>query len=140
MKLTQAVAKNPITQHFLRQAQRHHKYPEQEVCQGQGCHKPVLDILQREVGEDGDDDEEVADDDHGHDENADNADEDDLIDLLEAFKSLEEYKYVQIRSELNCQTLVYHNPSDILLKAMVTAEKPIRTHSFQKRIRRLRYR
>ena len=78
MKLTQAVAKNPITQHFLRQAQRHHKYPEQEVCQGQGCHKPVLDILQREVGEDGDDDEEVADDDHGHDENADNADEDDL--------------------------------------------------------------
>ena len=58
------------------------------------------------------------------------ADEDDLIDLLEAFKSLEEYKYVQIRSELNCQTLVYHNPSDILLKAMVTPEKPIRTHSF----------
>ena len=58
------------------------------------------------------------------------ADEADLIDLLEAFKSLEEYKYVQIRSELTCHPLVYHNPSDILLKAMVTPEKPIRTHSF----------
>lgn len=58
------------------------------------------------------------------------ADHRDLMCLLESFQALKGYKYVEIRSELNHPTKIYNTPSKILHKAMVTPDKPIRTHSF----------
>ena len=58
------------------------------------------------------------------------ADEDDLLVLLEAFNELSDYKYVQIRSELNQQNLIYFDPRELLKSAVVSEENPIRTHSF----------
>ena len=58
------------------------------------------------------------------------ADESDLLDLLEAFKEFDDYKYVQMRSELNETTKIYHDPSKVLPEALASPGKPYRTHSF----------
>ena len=58
------------------------------------------------------------------------ADEDDLLVLLEAFNELNEYKSVQIKSELNQQNLIYFDPRELLKLAVVSEENPIRIHSF----------
>ena len=42
------------------------------------------------------------------------ADERDLLTLLEAFKELGNYKYIQLRSELNKENLIFDDPVELL--------------------------
>ena len=68
MDLAPELAKEPVAHDLLGQAERHDEDAEGQVGQGQGGHKPVLDALQGVLEEDGDDDDGVAADDHGHQE------------------------------------------------------------------------
>lgn len=58
------------------------------------------------------------------------ADEIDLLTLLEAFKDLGNYKYVQMRSELNKENLIFDDPVELLPFAVVSADAPVRVTSF----------
>lgn len=58
------------------------------------------------------------------------ADEGDLSDLLEAFREIGDYKYVQITSGLNEPNLIFSDPVELLPLAKVTPARPTRAHSF----------
>lgn len=58
------------------------------------------------------------------------ADQDDLLNLLEAFSELGEYKYTQTRSDLNEANYTAVNPVDILSYAISTVDEPERCYSF----------
>ena len=58
------------------------------------------------------------------------ADERDLLTLLEAFKELGNYKYIQLRSELNKENLIFDDPVELLPFAVVSVDAPVRVTSF----------
>jgi hypothetical protein len=58
------------------------------------------------------------------------ADEEDLADLTRALKGLGNYKFVQIRSNLNQPNLIFSDPTELLPLAMVTPSNPTRIASF----------
>ena len=58
------------------------------------------------------------------------ADESDLLNLLEAFKEFDGYKYVQISSELDMPNSVYTNPVDCFSSAILTPNSAVRSQSF----------
>lgn len=58
------------------------------------------------------------------------ADEADLLNLLQAFKELQGYKYVQMRSDLNKENLLFYNPIELLPFATVSADNPVRGTTF----------
>ena len=48
MDLTPGLPEEPVADNLLRQAERHDENAQGEVGQCQGCHKPILDTLDRE--------------------------------------------------------------------------------------------
>ncbi len=82
------VSEYPVPHDLLRQRERHDEDAQREVCHGQRRHEPVLDILQRKLAEDGDDDEKVADDDDGGEDDDGGADDGHLQDGEAAWVTL----------------------------------------------------
>jgi len=58
------------------------------------------------------------------------ADEDDLLHLLCLFRCLQDYKYVQMRSELNKENKIFFDPVEILPSAIVTPSRPYLVNSY----------
>lgn len=58
------------------------------------------------------------------------ADNEDLMSLLEAFKELDDYKYVQMSSELNAPNIVYSDPIECFSSAIATPALPEKSQSF----------
>lgn len=78
MNVTPPVAKDPVAHYLVGEREGHDDKAEEKVRDGERSDEPVLDVLERLLRRDGDDDQHVAHHDHDHEHSDDDGCQDDV--------------------------------------------------------------
>lgn len=94
MNVAPNVPENPVSHQFVGQRERHDHQAQKKISDGQRRNKPVLDVFQRFLGGNGNDDQHIADDNDDHEYCDDDRCEHDLGDGISTRIGIPKYRRV----------------------------------------------
>lgn len=77
-------AKDPVAHQFIGEGERHYNESDGEVSNGQTRDEPILNVFERLLGHDRDDDQHVADNDNDHEDNDEDTCNDNVCECITA--------------------------------------------------------